>query len=93
MACVFASAFDDVETLEILDDVERLNDVKQHQEQKNVVDYYVEQRTTQFENSRGFIASKLSHRNTFLWYIWNDYEAAKGFEKIKIGEQIYDLTR
>ena len=81
------NADDTTDLLEVLETNNAIN------EQKEVVDYYISQRIYQLETQPKFMASKLSYCNTFMWYIWNDYEEAKGFNKIELGEQIYKLTK
>ena len=49
---------------------------------------YVELRVFQLEANPAFMGTRFAYPNTFLWYIWNDYDAAQGFEKLHIGEQI-----
>ena len=93
LAASIAFAEIDNETAELIDLVEQIKEVQEQKQTQNVVNEYVSQRLYQFEIQPKFMASKLAYRNTFMWYIWNDYEEAKGFNKLEIGEQIYKLTK
>lgn len=70
--------------------------LKQANEQIETLDtanQYISQRLFQLELHPKFMASRLAYRNTFIWYIWNDFDEAKGFNKLEIAEQIFNLTK
>ena len=81
------NADDTTDLLEVLETNNAIN------EQKEVVDYYISQRIYQLETQPKFMASRLAYRNTFMWYIWNDFDKATGFNKLEIAEQIFNLTK
>jgi len=70
-----------------------INSIKEHSDSLVVIQDYISQRLFQLELHPKFMASRLAYRNTFMWYIWNDFDEAKGFNKLEIAEQIYNLTK
>ena len=51
-------------------------------------------RLQQMEFSAPLLRSRLADCNTFIWYLWNDADAAKGnIEKFNIIESINTLTQ
>lgn len=85
-----ANADDTADLLEVLEVNNAIN------EQKEVIDtvnQYISQRLFQLELKPKFMASRLAFPNTYLWYIWNDYDKAKGFNKLEIAEDINNLTK
>lgn len=54
---------------------------------------YVGLRIFQFEVSPAFMGTRLAYPNTLLWYLWNEYDTAQGFEKLRIGARIQRLSR
>ena len=70
-----------------------INSIKEQSDSLVVVQDYVSQRLFQLELKPKFMASRLAFPNTYLWYIWNDYEEAKGFNKLEIAEDINNLTK
>lgn len=85
-----AKAEDTVDLLEVL---EVNNAIKEQKEVVDTVNQYVSQRLFQLELKPKFMASRLAYRNTFMWYIWNDFDEATGFNKLELGEQIHKLTK
>ena len=53
---------------------------------------YVGLRIFQFESKPAFMRTRFAERHTFLWYVWNDYEGARGFEKLEFGKTIDSLS-
>lgn len=88
---VFAEV--DNDTAELIDLVEQIKEVKEQKEVVDTANQYISQRLFQLELKPKFMASRLAYRHTFMWYIWNDYDEAKGFEKLELGEQIFNLTK
>ncbi|MBP3358416.1 MAG: hypothetical protein J6K91_05840 [Opitutales bacterium] len=81
---------------EITANVLLATNIKQANEQIETLEtanQYISQRLFQLELHPKFMASRLAYRNTFIWYIWNDFDEAKGFNKLEIAEQIYNLTK
>lgn len=55
---------------------------------------YCELRLQQMEFSAPLLRSRLADCNTFIWYLWNDADAAKGnIEKFNVIESINTLTQ
>ena len=51
-------------------------------------------RLQQMEFSAPLLRSRLADCNTFIWYLWNDADAAKGnIEKFNVIESINTLTQ
>ena len=51
-------------------------------------------RLQQMEFSAPLQRSRLADCNTFIWYLWNDVDAAKGnIGKFNATEPIYNLTQ
>lgn len=85
-----------LEVLEVNKTIKVLEVNKTINEQKEVIDtvnQYISQRLFQLELKPKFMASRLAFPNTYLWYIWNDYDKAKGFNKLEIAEDINNLTK
>ncbi len=89
----FVFAEIDNDTAELIDLVEQIKEVKEQKEVVDTVNQYVSQRLFQLELKPKFMASRLAYRNTFMWYIWNDFDEANGVKKLEIAEQIFNLTK
>jgi len=89
----FVFAEIDNDTAELIDLVEQIKEVKEQKEVFDTVNQYVSQRLFQLELQPKFMASRLAYRNTFMWYIWNDFDEANGVKKLEIAEQIFNLTK
>ncbi len=85
---VFADV--DNEMAELVDLAEQIKEVNR---QKEITDYFISQRIYQLETQPKFMASRLAFPNTYLWYIWNDFDEATGFNKLEIAEDINNLTK
>lgn len=103
---LIANADDTAELIALVEQVQEVKEtsanvalatnLKQANEQIETLEtanQYISQRLFQLELQPKFMASRLAYRNTFIWYIWNDYDKANGFEKLGIGEQIFNLTK
>ena len=89
----FVFAEIDNETAELIDLVEQIKEVKEQKEVFDTVNQFISQRLFQLELQPKFMASRLAYRNTFMWYIWNDFDEANGVKKLEIAEQIFNLTK
>ena len=81
------------DTADLLEVLEVNNAINEQKEVIDTVNQYISQRLFQLELKPKFMASRLAFPNTYLWYIWNDYEEAKGFNKLEIAEDINNLTK
>ena len=80
------------DTTDMLSLVEHIDAVKQMDAAATEGNRYVGLRLYQMESKTGFMRTRFAECNTFLWYIWNDYEAARGFEKLEFGKSIERLS-
>lgn len=70
-------------------------EVKNYNETKvvlNDVNRYIDLSIFKLEVTPSFFISANSFMHTHAWYLWKNYEKAKGFNKIKIGEQIKKIS-
>ena len=81
------------DTADLLEVLEVNNAINEQKEVIDTVNQYISQRLFQLELKPKFMASRLAFPNTYLWYIWNDYDKAKGFNKLEIAEDINNLTK
>ena len=77
---------------EMIDLLNLVDTYNQSKELKVEVDRYIETTIFKWEVTPKFFRSNNSHRNTFTWYIWKEYEKAKGFEKINYGKQLNKIS-
>lgn len=69
-----------------------LSDLREAREMRAIAQNYVEAKTVLLEADAGFSAARFARPNTFLWYLFNDYENAAGFEKLRLGARIKKLS-
>lgn len=92
-ACAVLRADDWSDLLTLAEQAEFVAETNEQRATVSTADLYVELRLFQIEVNPAFMRSRLAGANTFLWYLWNDYEAAQGFEKLRIGARIQRLSR
>ena len=97
LCSLFVSADDQTDLKDLMslaDTINSINSVNNTADLTKIISTYTDLRLFQLETTPSFFKSKLSYNNTYMWYMWNNYENADSkFEKINIGERIEKINK
>lgn len=68
----------------------QIKDVNEGLIEKVNIEHYINQYLWNISQVNGFSKAIMAYPNTYYWYMWNEFNNAKGFEKLELGEILRD---
>lgn len=77
---------------QMLEIIELNSEISSAVELRSNADRFIESQISIYAQNPNFWESRQSRPNTFVWYLWRDFDRAKGFEKLKIAKTLTHIS-